>query len=130
MEHLNNTNDCPFCGPLTDRSTLLETDMAFAIFDKYPVNTGHALIIPKKHCSNYFDLTAEEQAACWQLLNEVKTLVAAEFNPDGFNVGINIGESAGQTVPHVHLHLIPRYNNDVPDPRGGVRGVIPARQKY
>lgn len=130
MEHLNNSNDCPFCGPLTDRKPLLETDNAFAIFDKYPVNAGHVLVIPKKHCANYFDLTAEEQAACWQLLNEVKTLLAAEFNPDGYNVGINIGESAGQTVPHVHLHLIPRYNHDVPDPRGGVRGVIPARQKY
>jgi diadenosine tetraphosphate (Ap4A) HIT family hydrolase len=130
MEHLSSTHGCPFCGPLTDRSLLLETDMAFAIFDKYPVNAGHALIIPKRHCANYFDLTTEEQATCWQLLNEVKAMVAAQFKPDGFNIGINIGDSAGQTVLHVHMHLIPRYSGDVPEPRGGVRGVIPSRQKY
>jgi diadenosine tetraphosphate (Ap4A) HIT family hydrolase len=129
MEHISK-DGCPFCGPLTDRSILTESELAFAVYDKYPVNPGHVLVIPKTHCSNYFDLSLEEQSACWQLLNEVKNLIQQAFEPDGFNVGINVGESAGQTVPHVHLHLIPRYQNDVSDPRGGVRGVIPDRQKY
>lgn len=94
------------------------------------MNPGHALVIPKRHCADYFELSVEEQEGCWRLLNEVKRLVADRFSPDGFNVGINVGAIAGQTVPHVHLHLIPRYRGDVEEPRGGVRGVIPSRQQY
>lgn len=130
MDHLKPLQTCPFCETIAGRRIIATSELAFAIFDKYPVNAGHALIIPKRHCAKYFDLTTEEQAACWQLLNEVQALVANEFHPDGFNVGINIGETAGQTVPHVHVHLIPRYNKDVAEPRGGVRGVIPDRQQY
>jgi diadenosine tetraphosphate (Ap4A) HIT family hydrolase len=122
--------NCPFCNPTTDRVILLESEFAFAIFDKYPVNEGHALIIPKKHLANYFDLPMAEQTACWALVNQVKEIVAKQYNPAGFNVGINVGETAGQTVHHVHIHLIPRYEGDVEDPRGGVRGVIPSKQKY
>lgn len=129
MEHINKAG-CPFCGLMNERSVLAASALAFAVYDKYPVNPGHVLVIPKTHFSNYFDLSLEEQSACWQLLNEVKNLIQQAFEPDGYNVGINVGESAGQTVPHVHLHLIPRYQNDVSDPRGGVRGVIPDRQKY
>lgn len=121
---------CPFCNLEKDRELIVETAIAYAIFDKFPVNDGHALIIPKKHCSNYFDLTAEEQSACILILNEVKKVIQKQFNPDGFNVGININEAAGQTVPHVHIHLIPRYTGDVAEPRGGVRGVIPSKQSY
>ena len=122
--------DCPFCNPDAKRELILESATAFAIFDKFPVSNGHALIIPKKHCSDYFELTFKEQSACWFMLNKVKEILKKKFNPDGFNVGININESAGQTVPHVHIHLIPRYKGDVENPRGGVRGVIPERRNY
>jgi diadenosine tetraphosphate (Ap4A) HIT family hydrolase len=122
--------DCPFCNPDSERKLIVESATAYAIYDKFPVNDGHALIIPKRHCADYFDLTFKEQSACIFMMNKVKEIVLEKFNPDGFNIGINVGEKAGQTVPHVHLHLIPRYNGDVEEPRGGVRGVIPDKQKY
>ena len=109
---------------------IVESATAYAIFDKFPVSKGHALIIPKKHCADYFDLTFREQSACIFMLNKVQEILANKFKPDGFNVGINICETAGQTVPHVHIHLIPRYKGDVENPRGGVRGIIPNKQKY
>ncbi len=126
----NENEVCPFCNPDTERELIVESAIAYAMFDKFPVNNGHALIIPKKHCADYFDLTFKEQSACIFILNKVKEIVGKRFNPDGFNVGININETAGQTVPHVHIHLIPRYKGDVENPRGGVRGVIPNKQKY
>ncbi len=126
----NQNIDCPFCNPDAERELIVESATAYAIFDKFPVNEGHALIIPKRHCANYFELTFKEQAACMFMLNKVKEIISKRFKPDGFNIGINIGEKAGQTVHHVHIHLIPRYNGDVDDPRGGVRGVIPNKQRY
>lgn len=125
-----NTNPCPFCNLPADRALLADTDTAFAIYDGYPVNPGHTLIIPKRHVANYFELSEEEQAACFRLLNDVKAMVQERYRPDGFNVGINVEEAAGQTVGHVHIHLIPRYWGDVGEPRGGVRGVIPRKQQY
>lgn len=122
--------DCVFCRLDADRTILASSSLAFAIYDKFPVNPGHALIIPKRHTANYFDLSAEEQQALFALLNEVKQQLAENYSPDGFNVGINVGEAAGQTVGHVHIHLIPRYNGDIDNPRGGVRGVIPGRREY
>lgn len=130
MEHLSQETLCPFCGPIADRSVLIESATVFAIYDKFPVSPGHALIIPKRHVSGYFELTQAEQLACWALVNQLKVHIDAEFQPAGYNIGINVGETAGQTVMHVHLHLIPRYLNDVANPRGGVRGVIPAKQSY
>jgi ATP adenylyltransferase len=121
---------CPFCNPDTERELLAESATAFAILDKFPVNKGHALIIPKRHVADYFELTFREQSACWFMLDFVKPILQERFNPDGFNVGVNVGEHAGQTVPHVHIHLIPRYAGDVPEPRGGVRGVIPSKRNY
>lgn len=121
---------CPFCNPDSERELIVESATAFAIYDKFPVNEGHALIIPKRHCTDYFELTFKEQAACMFMLNKVKEVVSKRNHPDGFNVGINVGEKAGQTVHHVHIHLIPRYNGDVDDPSGGVRGVIPDKKKY
>lgn len=100
------------------------------MYDKFPVSSGHILIIPKKHCADYFELTLEEQYACWSMLNDAKEILKVKFNPDGFNVGINIGDSAGQTVQHVHVHLIPRYKGDVEELGGGVRGVIPWKRSY
>ena len=120
-------DDCPFC-QITE--AVLNNDLAYARYDKYPVNEGHLLIIPYRHVSDYFELTKEEQDAMQRLLLEGKELLSEQYEPDGFNVGINIGEAAGQTVWHVHMHLIPRYKGDMDDPRGGVRGVIPDKQKY
>ena len=108
----------------------MESATAYAIFDKFPVSNGHTLIIPKKHCSDYFELSLKEQSACWFMLNKAKEILTKEFSPDGFNVGININEVAGQTVSHVHIHLIPRFKGDVKEPRGGVRGVIPEKKDY
>lgn len=101
-----------------------------AFFDGYPVSKGHTLIIPKRHVASYFDLTTREQRALWLLVNHCKKLLTERFHPDGFNVGINVGEAAGQSVFHVHIHLIPRYKGDVENPKGGVRGVIHEKQKY
>ena len=122
--------ECPFCNPDPSREIIAESSSTYAIFDKFPVSEGHALIIPRKHCSDYFELSFEEQSACWQLLNEVKQIVEKQYHPDGYNVGINISHVAGQTIPHVHIHLIPRYSGDTADPRGGVRGVIPHKRSY
>ncbi|MBM3712519.1 MAG: HIT domain-containing protein [Actinobacteria bacterium] len=122
--------DCIFCNPASDRELILESATAYAMYDKFPVNDGHSLIIPKKHCSSYFDLNFRDQSACWFILNTVKKIVSERFKPDGFNIGININSSAGQTVPHVHIHLIPRYKGDVENPTGGVRNVIPNKGDY
>lgn len=126
----NANPECPFCNPDTERELIVESATAYAMFDKFPVSKGHALIVPKKHCTDYFDLTFKEQSACIFMLNKVKEILVKQFNPNGFNVGINVCETAGQTVPHVNIHLIPRYIGDVENPRGGVRGVIPNKQSY
>ena len=125
---MNENKPCPFCN--LEREKIIESELSFVIYDAFPVNEGHALIIPKRHTANYFDLSLEEQKDCIELLNRVKGIVQEKYNPAGFNVGININEAAGQTVPHVHIHLIPRYDGDVEEPRGGVRGVIPERRNY
>lgn len=121
---------CPFCNPDPHRELILESATVYAIYDKFPVNDGHALIIPKRHCSDYFQLSFREQSACWFVLNKVKEIISKKFNPEGYNVGININQTAGQTIDHVHIHLIPRYSGDVEIPEGGVRGVIPDKQQY
>ncbi|MDQ3100002.1 MAG: HIT domain-containing protein [Bacteroidota bacterium] len=122
--------NCPFCAPSADVELIAESATAYAIADKYPVNNGHTLIIPKRHAPSYFELTFREQLACWFVVNFVKGILTDLYKPDGFNIGVNIGEVAGQTVHHVHIHLIPRYAGDVPEPRGGVRGVIPDKRDY
>ncbi len=122
--------DCVFCNLDSEAELLSETATAVAFFDGYPVSRGHTLIIPKRHIANYFDLTLHEQRALWILVNRCKKILVERFSPDGFNVGINVGESAGQSISHVHIHLIPRYNGDVENPKGGVRGAIPSKMKY
>ncbi len=129
LKHRENP-DCPFCNPNKEREIIAETATAYAIFDKFPVSDGHVLIIPKKHCASYLDLSFKEQSACWFMLNFVKDILIKRFNPDGFNIGVNVNESAGQTISHVHIHLIPRYIGDVDNPEGGVRGVIPENKNY
>ena len=122
-------NDCPFCTLPTDR-ILSESDYTLTIRDGYPVSKGHTLIIPKRHVQSFFELQAIEKAAVLQALDEAKEALDREFSPDGYNIGINDGEAAGQTVMHLHLHLIPRYKGDTEDPRGGVRWVFPEKAKY
>lgn len=109
---------------------VLENDLSIAFYDIYPVNKGHLLVIPKRHVEQYFDLTIEERRAIDSLLFEGKALLDKEHNPEGYNIGINNGEVAGQTIFHVHVHLIPRYKGDMEEPRGGVRGVIPDKRIY
>jgi ATP adenylyltransferase len=128
--NLKNNSVCPFCNLLKEQEIIAESATVYAIFDKFAVNPGHVLIIPKKHKSNYFDLSFKEQSACWFMLNYVKNIIEKQYKPLGFNVGINIEEAAGQTIPHVHIHLIPRYKNDTENPRGGVRAVIPDKKDY
>jgi diadenosine tetraphosphate (Ap4A) HIT family hydrolase len=120
--------NCPFCDRVGD--AIADSSEAYAILDRFPVNEGHALIIPKRHVASYFDLTELERSACWSMVNDVQQVLQKQFEPPGFNVGINVGAVAGQTIFHVHIHLIPRYAGDVPEPRGGVRGVIPERRAY
>ena len=127
---ITQNSNCPFCSPDPKVELIVESATAYAIYDKFPVSQGHALIIPKRHCADYFDLSFKEQSACTLMLNKVKAIVFEKFKPNGYNIGVNIGKCAGQTIYHVHLHLIPRYIGDMPDPRGGVRGVIPERRNY
>ena len=121
--------NCIFCDIEHER-VLAENELCFAIRDRFPVSDGHTLIIPKRHVSNYFDLTDDEVMAMQAMMKAQKEQLDTELSPDGYNIGINVSEAAGQTVFHVHMHLIPRYKGDVENPRGGVRGVIPSKQKY
>jgi len=119
---------CPFCLPVC--TLLVENDLAFAMHDNFPVSPGHTLIIPRRHLSSYFDTTDYERNALWRAVDDVKRIIDDRFHPDAYNIGINCGEAAGQTVNHLHIHVIPRYAGDMPDPRGGVRHVISGRGNY
>lgn len=119
--------DCLFCA---DLPIVLENELACAFYDKHPVNQGHLLIIPKRHVEDYFGLTSAEKQAIDDLLQLGKELLDRRYQPDGYNIGANCGAVAGQTIFHCHIHLIPRYEGDTENPRGGVRGVIPERQGY
>ena len=123
-------NICPFCKAESEREIIASSSLSVAFFDGFPVSPGHALIIPKRHVSSFFDLSKEEQQDLLNLAERVKRIVEERYHPDGYNIGINVGEAAGQSIFHVHMHLIPRYKGDVPNPRGGVRGVIPSKQNY
>lgn len=117
-------NACPFCYLDSGRDIILETDFSFCIFDKYPVSTGHMLIIPKRHSTNYLENTNEEKIDLWFLVDRAVELIKSKYKPNGFNIGININEAAGQTVFHTHIHVIPRYFGDIDEPRGGVRTIL------
>lgn len=125
-----NVDLSPFLIGEETRELIVETATVFSFYDKFPVSEGHALIVPKRLISNYFDLTLKEQTACWIVVNKLKNILQEKFRPDGFNIGININEDAGQTISHCHIHIIPRYKNDVVNPRGGIRGVIPSKKDY
>tara|TARA_B100000953_G_C17888174_1_gene380335 strand:+ start:193 stop:570 length:378 start_codon:yes stop_codon:yes gene_type:complete len=122
--------DCLFCNIPTVR-IVLENELAYAVRDGYPVTEMHSLIIPKRHIQDYFDLTKEELIACDQLIRSLKDEISNSDNSvNGFNIGINSGETAGQTIFHCHIHLIPRRTGDVDNPRGGVRNIIPGMGNY
>jgi diadenosine tetraphosphate (Ap4A) HIT family hydrolase/5-methylcytosine-specific restriction endonuclease McrA len=121
---------CPFCG-VESAKIVAENRLCFAIMDKFPVTERHTLIIPKRHVAKYFELYQPELNAAQSLLSQIKWQIArADGKVSGFNIGVNEGISAGQTISHCHVHLIPRREGDVENPRGGVRGVIPAKQNY
>lgn len=130
---MSETNPCPFCeiihGQYADRIRH-ESEHGIVIRDGFPVSAGHSLVISKRHIASFFELTEVERADLLGLLDWAKADVDAAFKPDAFNVGINDGPAAGQTVPHLHIHLIPRYWEDGVDPRGGVRWVVPGKADY
>ncbi|ACV61567.1 histidine triad (HIT) protein [Desulfofarcimen acetoxidans DSM 771] len=119
--------DCAFCNV---KENILQNELAFAIYDKYPVTSGHMLLIPFRHFSGYFEATLEEREALHGLLSVCKEFLDAKYRPDGYNIGVNCGAAAGQTIWHMHMHLIPRYFGDIENPAGGVRGVIPDKRIY
>lgn len=120
---------CPFC-QLRERPILLENDFAAAFPDAFPLSQGHTLVVPKTHVPSLFDLPAEGQAAIWSLVGRVRAKLLVDLTPDGFNIGLNDGPAAGQTVFHAHVHVIPRRIGDAADPRGGVRWVLPGKARY
>jgi diadenosine tetraphosphate (Ap4A) HIT family hydrolase len=120
---------CPFCDTEA-RAILAESKYAIAIADAFPVSAGHSLVIPLRHVHDLFDLSADELADAFGLVGRIKEALQSNLSPAGFNIGVNIGRDAGQTVMHAHVHIIPRYKGDVSDPFGGVRGVIPAKARY
>ena len=121
-------NPCLFC---TDpRGVSIQHELAYSARDSYPASPGHTVVIPRRHVASFFDLTPEEVAACMGLIKEEKKHIDEEFNPDGYNIGVNVGPAAGQSILHVHIHIIPRYKGDVENPQGGVRHVIPKKGHY
>jgi diadenosine tetraphosphate (Ap4A) HIT family hydrolase len=120
---------CPFC-TIDPTRIWIEREHAIAVRDAFPVADGHILVVPRKHVSSIYELEMHEQQAVWELVGKVRERLLAELKPDGFNIGFNDGLAAGQTVPHAHVHIIPRREGDVPDPRGGIRWVIAENAPY
>ena len=125
---MRDPNDpCLFCTP---RGVTRRNELAYCARDSFPVSRGHSLIIPFRHCADFFELSPEEMAACMELLLATREDLEEELRPDGYNVGVNVGRAGGQSVLHVHVHLIPRYAGDHPSPQGGVRQIIPWKADY
>jgi diadenosine tetraphosphate (Ap4A) HIT family hydrolase len=120
---------CPFCQPRDDL-VFHRGELVLALWDAFPASPGHALLVPKRHVASWFEATDGERNDLIATLDVARRAVVARHSPGGFNIGVNVGAAAGQTVFHLHVHLIPRYAGDVPDPRGGIRYVIPARANY
>ncbi len=130
---MSENTDCPLCSTkdmVIENGQGIENELAYALTDTNPVSPGHCLIVPRRHVAEFFDATKEEKLAIFDLIDEMKAIIDKKHNPDGYNIGVNIGKAAGQSVPHIHIHMMPRYTGDIENPRGGVRGVIPAKQKY
>lgn len=121
--------DCRFCN-IEILEPFLEEELVLGFWDSYPVSDGHALLIPRRHVQTWFEATPEEQCALAMALDAAREIIERKYRPDGYNIGVNSGPAAGQTVPHLHMHLIPRYLGDTEDPRGGVRHIFPSRARY
>ena len=119
-----------FENPLPGSKLISELATVYSIYDKYPVSKGHALVIPKKKSTDYFEMTEKEKTACQIMVERVKDILIKKYRPDGFNIGFNMNEAGGQTIFHTHIHIIPRYKGDVENPRGGIRNVIPGKGDY
>ena len=118
--------NCLFCDEkFIAENAIEEDDYCYAIYDEFAVSEGHCLIIPKEHVNDFLGLRSDKRTRLIGMVNKMKKRVDKMFEPDGYNIGINMGEAAGQTIPHLHIHLIPRYEGDVDDPKGGIRSVIP-----
>ena len=124
-----NATECPFCN-LPEKDVLARTDMAVAFYDRFPVSPGHVLVIPEDHVGSLLELPEKDLTELWSLVAYIRNQLTEQYQPAGFNIGINEGIAAGQTVAHAHIHIIPRYAGDVADPRGGIRWVVPAKAKY
>jgi diadenosine tetraphosphate (Ap4A) HIT family hydrolase len=122
--------ECPFCTRMQSSEPIAANVSAIAFPDGFPVSEGHMLVVPRRHVRSLWDLSPGELRDIWDLVGEVRALLTSKHSPDGFNIGVNDGEAAGQTIDHAHLHIIPRYTGDVPDPRGGIRLVLPGRARY
>ena len=120
---------CPFCPP-KDHEVLHAHELAVAIKDSFPLTRGHSLVVPRRHVASFFELSGDERLAVLELLDLAKAALDKEYAPDAYNIGINDGAAAGQTVMHLHVHLIPRYKGDTDDPRGGVRWIFPKKAEY
>jgi diadenosine tetraphosphate (Ap4A) HIT family hydrolase len=120
------TTQCELCLP---HEVLLENALAYVRHDNNSLSRGHVLVVPKRHVASFFDMTAEEQSAVLALLRKAQKSIEEQHSPDGYNIGVNVGKAAGQARMHVHVHLIPRYAGDVPDPRGGIRCVLSGRSR-
>ena len=123
----NKKPKCLFCG---EQKIMLENTLAYVTHDTYPVTQGHTLVIPRRHVPSLFDLTMEERLAMLELLDSAKRELDERYRPDGYNIGINDGAAAGQSIMHLHIHLMPRYKGDKADPRGGVRWILPDKAAY
>ena len=122
MEH---RTDCDLCAP---GSVLSENALAYVRPDNFSLSRGHVIVVPKRHVADFFEMTNEEQSAVLELLREAQRSIGSRHSPDGYNIGVNIGEAAGQSRMHVHVHLIPRYRGDVTNPQGGVRCVLAGKR--
>jgi len=120
---------CPFCSPVLEQ-IVLRNSFCYARYDQHAVSKGHLLVVPFRHVANFFELTENERRDALELVWQTGDMLESDLHPDGFNVGVNVGQAAGQTVMHAHIHLIPRYDGDVSDPRGGVRWIIPTKARY
>jgi diadenosine tetraphosphate (Ap4A) HIT family hydrolase len=129
VERKRDDPPCPFCTALP-AEIVTQNSLAYGIFDTFPANPGHMLAVPFRHTADFFSLLPEERTALFTIVDACRAILEERYSPDGYTIGVNVGPAAGQTIPHVHIHIIPRYAGDVENPRGGVRGVIPSKREY
>ena len=130
---MNNPKPCPFCQFITgevEKTILFQNETGFVVRDGFPITQGHTLIIPKQHIASFFDINQQQRQDLFELVDLAKADLDKQYQPASYNIGINDGEAAGQTIPHLHIHLIPRYIETGKDPRGGVRWLVPEKADY